>query len=95
MPNSRVSEVALYEVYIDLWGMTPNWIATIQDRLLGFAEPRKGDDCCEAYTNPACIAVRFRSSDKKRVQKVKAIFSRLYNLAKKTTLDPKKVCYCH
>lgn len=80
----RISEVTLYEVYFDLWGMTSGWIDAISNKLLDFANPR--EETCEAYANPACMAVRFRTPSKERARKAKAIFVRMENLAKQSTV---------
>ncbi len=90
--HKRISEVTLYEVYIDLWGMKYSWIHAIQDKILDFAESIRNEEC-EAYHNEACMAIRFTTPDKERAKRVKALFNSLYNLAKRTSKDPDKVMY--
>lgn len=81
--NDLISETTIYEAYFDLWGFSVNWIKAIQDKLLDFANPGDGEEC-EAYTCEACMAVRFRSLDQKRVERAKGLFKRLAALAKPT-----------
>lgn len=42
--SDRISEVTLYEVYFDLYGMSYAWIETIQDKLLDFADLSKDEE---------------------------------------------------
>jgi len=72
----RVSEAIIYEAYFDLWGFSLDWINRICGELLNFAIPSKGDEC-EAYRNEACMAVRFQSTNWKRVERAKQIFKPL------------------
>lgn len=88
----RFAETTLHEIYIDLWGLTPRWIAAVQNAVLDFA--RSGDgETAEAYTCPACMAVKFVSTERARAAGAKSVVRKLLNLAERTSLDPKTVDY--
>lgn len=91
-PNDFISETVVYEAYFDLWGFSVNWIKSIQEKLLDFANPSDGEEC-EAYTCEACMAVRFRSEDKERTRQATALFRRLCALAASTYTDGAKTFY--
>lgn len=84
--NELISESTNYEAYFDLWGFSFNWIKAIQNAILDFAEPSKGEEC-EAYTCEACMAVRFTTTDQNRIREVKGLFRRLAALAAPTFTD--------
>lgn len=90
--NQLISESITFEAYFNLWGFSMNWINTIQEKLLDFSEPSKGDNC-EAYTCDACMAVRFQSTDKSRVESAKKLFKRLAMLASRSYNSPNEVIY--
>lgn len=90
--SDLITESIIYEAYFDLWGFSMNWIKAIQDKLLDFSEPSQGDNC-EAYTCEACMAVRFQSTDKSRVEQAKGLFRRLAALAASSYQDSNSVVY--
>lgn len=92
--NELISETVIHEAYFDLWGFSVNWIQAIQNKLLDFSEPSQGDNC-EAYTCEACMAVRFQSTDKERVEYAKGLFRRLAALAKPTYSDSETTFYAN
>lgn len=85
--KDRISVTLKYEMYVDLWGHTLAWIETIQNALHEFCDTHT--DECESYTCPACMAIRFTSTDSSRIVKAERIFKRLSNLANKSV----KPCY--
>ncbi len=77
-----ITETTIFELYVDLWGYSIPWIDAISEALHKFCQPSLGDEC-ETCTCPACMAVRFNSTDRARIEEAKRIVSRLFNLAGK------------
>ena len=90
--DELISDSITYEAYFDLWGFSVNWIKVIQEKLLDFAEPSQGENC-EAYTCEACMAVRFQSPERERVNKAKALFRQMVGLARSSYSDREGVVY--
>lgn len=95
--SDRFTETELFELYVDLWGLSPAWIEKLQAVVLDFADPSVGDEA-EAYSCPACMAVRFRTLDRSRVAVVRGTMARLLNLARSSGVPlerAEEVYYVH
>lgn len=92
--KERISESTHYEAYFDLWGFSFPWIISICDALHDFCEPSLGDEG-ESYRCEACMAFRFTSTDKSRVEQAKAIFAKLEPLARRTVKGKLEEIYYH
>lgn len=91
--KDRVSRLVIHEAYFDLWGFSVAWIESISKALHDYCDCTT--DSCESYMSPACMAVRFQSTDTARIDAAVKKFSRLSSLATAAMhgVDPESICY--
>lgn len=84
-----ITEAVIYEVHIDLWGISLGWGDAIYDALQECVLLTSVDPGVSLEMNacPANYSITFRTTLPEQRDKAKAIATRLLNLAKQTILD--------